>query len=246
MKRNYTTLLLLGLIFLTFSCSDDSEMPQIESEEPTSNETSLDETEISDMEALAESEETSSVISDENWQITDYIQHLHGEKVVESNADLDPSNGVNWFYQTLDVKGGYASITGAVEGWKEYVIWRMKDGNDLVGELSVGCGPACTYDYSFYKGVGSQVETIETSEVIPVDELMEYANELQPKAIKEYPLDYEEDMQLVYVFPQKGTGMQVDLVLGADELRIKLANLSWDKEKFSVSSHETTVQLIAG
>jgi hypothetical protein len=244
MKRNYTILFLLGGVFLTAGCSNETAEPQIETNEPTISETSPDEPELSDMEALSETEE--AVIADENWQITDYVRHLHGEKVVESNEDLEPMNGVNWFYQTLDVKGGYASITGAVEGWKEYVIWRMKDGNDLVGELSVGCGPACSYDFSFYEGVGSQIEMIETNEIIPVDELMGYANDLQPKALKEYPLDYEEDMQLVYVFPQKGTGMQVDLVLGADELRIKLADLSWDKEKFSVKSHETTVQLIAG
>lgn len=230
--------------FLVFGCVNNSTEPKDES---NSNEIEVtEEQEMLEAASLMDDTDNESETNAQNWQITDYVEHLHGEKVAESHSDLAPEDGVNWFYQTLDIKGGYANITGAVEGWKEYVIWRMKGESDLVGELSVGCGPACSYDFQFFKGKGKNIETIETSEIIPVDELMEYANALKPKALEKYPVDYEEDMQLIYVFPQKGTDMQVDLVFGADEMRIKLAMLEWNKEKFSVISHQSTVEIITG
>ena len=58
----------------------------------------------------------------------------------------------------------------------------------------------------------------------------------------EYPLDYPEFSQYDFLFPKKGTTLKIDLVLGADELRMALADLSWDKSIFSIEQLYETLK----
>lgn len=176
----------------------------------------------------------SESIPNTDWQINNYANHLIGENIASSAETADNDNGNYWYYQTLDVKGGFASVTGAVEGWKEFVVWRMEDGDDLVGEMTVGCGPACDYQYTFYKGRGAEIEEYSENELFPMDELNRHKTEMIAKIIAKYPVDYPEDSQLIYNFPQKGTGMRVDVNIGADEIQVPIAQLAWDKSLFYI------------
>lgn len=168
------------------------------------------------------------------WQINDYVLFLHKEEVAANAEEMDYDAGQYWYYDKLDLKGGYALITGAVEGYKEYVLWRRSDGKDLVGELTVGCGPACSYDFQFYLGNGDEIKPIEPKEILPVDELNAQMAKLAKLSNEKDPVEYTEDKQLRYVFPQKGTAMEVHVVLGADELEIKLGKLQWNRLTFTV------------
>jgi hypothetical protein len=51
-------------------------------------------------------------------------------------------------YQTVtnhstDLKNDYISYSGRWEGGGEFAVWRKKNGTDLIGDSSYGCGPAC-------------------------------------------------------------------------------------------------------
>jgi len=175
--------------------------------------------------------------ADGNWQIDDYAEMLTGDVIASSADKANMENSVGWYYQELDLAGGFASVTGAIEGWQEFVVWRMADGDDLIGFMSVGCGPVCDYAFRFYKGQGEDAQQIEMKDVFPMTEI----NEIQEAKHKEildrdngFGFDYPEDSQLYYHFPKKGTSMEVDIVVGADELQEPIFSLSWDKSKFSI------------
>jgi hypothetical protein len=230
MKKFIYGFLILGL----WSCGGSDEVVSEENEEES--DTLMTEVE-------EENEELAEDVfipenADGNWQIDDYAEMLTGDKIAASADEANMENSVGWFYQELDLSGGFASVTGAIEGWQEFVVWRMADGDDLVGFMSVGCGPVCDYAFRFYKGQGENAQQIEMNEVFPMTEI----NELQETKHKEildrdngFGFDYPEDAQLYYHFPKKGTSMEVDIVIGADELQEPIFSLSWDKTKFSIA-----------
>ncbi len=222
---------------LLISCGgENAANNEVENEPENQSDVSL-ETVIEDDEAVEEAVDQileSESVPNADWQINNYANHLIGENIASSAETADSDNGNYWYYQTLDVKGGFASVTGAVEGWKEFVVWRMADGDDLVGEMTVGGGPACDYQFTFYKGRGAEIEEYSENELFPLDALNRHKTEMIAKIIAKYPVDYPEDSQLIYNFPQKGTGMRVDINIGADEIQVPIAQLAWDKSLFYV------------
>lgn len=176
------------------------------------------------------------------WQIDDYAELMRGKKIYTSWDDVpEDEKGGGDIYETLDLKGGYANVTGAYEGWSEFVIWRMADGNDLLGSLTAGCGPACSYDFDFTV-MKDGLEVRDGNSLIPWKEIDAHRDKMMPKIMELYGggLDYPEDDQYVFIFPQKGTSMQVDLLLGADEVQLPLLKLKWNKEFFSIEERYTT------
>ncbi|MEO9531272.1 MAG: hypothetical protein ABJG68_11890 [Crocinitomicaceae bacterium] len=184
---------------------------------------------------------------DGNWQIDDYAEMFIGGEIAATAEESNMENAVGWFYQELDLAGGFASVTGAIEGWNEYVIWRMTDGDDLIGTMSVGCGPVCDYAFTFYKGKGKDASPIEMTEIMPMNEIEAHKKEMHEKVLNDDKyggFDYPEDAQLYFRFPQKGTSMEVDLIVGADELQTTILELTWDKTKFSIKKKYTEIKVI--
>lgn len=172
---------------------------------------------------------------DGQWQINDYAEMFAGGKIYNSTDEMPEDEiGMHSYYQKLDIAGGYASVTGAYEGWSEYVLWRMADGRDLLGTMSAGCGPACSYTFNFYICEQEKTKKVNMQEMFPMDEMHEHRDMMREKALEKWELDYPEDFAYIYKFPQKGTSMQVDMMLGADEIHVPILKLSWNKEKFSI------------
>lgn len=199
-----------------------------------------------EMEADTTQEQASSITDSstvENttavWQIDDYATFLIDESIADSPSDAE---GFDHYYTRKEVKKGYAKVEGAIEGFYEFALWRMTDGDDLVGKLEVGCGPVCSYESTFYKGKGNELKPYDQSFLFPLQEMNEHKEAMIKKALVRHPtIEYHEDSQLIYNMPVNGTGMRVDLVLGADELRIPLLFLSWDGSAFSLKTKYTKV-----
>lgn len=83
-------------------------------------------------------------------------------------------------------------------------------------------------------GNGTSISKIETADIIPVKELNDRMAIFAKKSNEVNPLDYAEDQQLYFAFPQEGTAMEVHIVLGADEMMIKLGKLNWNKMTFTI------------
>lgn len=231
-------LILSGTLFL--SCGDEiatnpaleSEVsPQVDSE--ITNDLPASNQETSEFNALEVLESESVPNSD--WQINNYANFLIGEDIATNTDDLNYDNGMNYYYQTLDIPGGFASVAGSMEGWKEFVVWRMADGDDLVGEMTVECGPACGYIFNFYKGLEAEIVAYPQDKLFPLVAINRHSEEMLVQILEKYPVDYPEDSQLIYNFPQEGTGMRVDLNIGADEIQVPIIRLEWDRSIFYVA-----------
>lgn len=213
------------LSFLFFiSCSDTS-----------SNSEKLKEVDIPKdtivTEVLEEEFANEMFLNGDKWEINDYASEILSEPIA---SDMDQANDNEWFYDWLDIPAGYVTVRGPIEGWHEFVLWRMDNGKDLVIQMTVGCGPACDYTFAFYEGNGLKVEPVSPQDYIPVAELESQKDEMVKKALLDFTVDYPEDSQIVYNLPQEGTSIQVDVVIGADEIRFPLAMLGWDGMSFYI------------
>lgn len=191
------------------------------------------------VEADVDSSMTDSVAEDaleigsSGWQINDYAEHFMEAEIKLSSEDMDYEAGDMWFYETLDVKGGYAAVTGAVEGSIIFAMWRMENGNDLIGRTAASCGPVCDYSYEFYEQNGEEGE-VATNTLLPMGEIEEHRKKIHDQLNERYEYEYEEDCQIYFELPKKGTSMYVHISAGANEHEFRLAKLKWDKKKFSI------------
>ena len=234
---------LLPLSVLIFACGGeeapadeaeeipgDPDAEVIVNDEPLQN---GDYTELMDGEQVAIEYQPEN--EDGKWQIDDYAEVFMGEEIYPSWDDIPEDKDFGYIYEVLDVKGGYAHVTGAYEGWSEFVLWRMDDGYDLIGTMHAGCGPVCDYRYEFFKCKGQEITKISMARLFPMAKMDDHAEEMRKKVVadQEY-IDYPEDKVYLFRFPQKGTSMDVDLMIGAEEYIVPIYKLSWDKQKFSI------------
>lgn len=233
---------ILALVVVSMSCNtadQSNRSDDVEQLDSSTTNSSTDSVEIIDR-TTENSEVTSAT---DKWQIDDYVNLLMDSYI---QLSTEPATTNDWFFDTLDIKGGFASTRGAVEGWQEFALWRMSDGNDLVIAMLVGCGPACDYTYQFYVGKGRNIKAYSETQLVPLTEIEEHKKGIIPKIIEAYPVDYPEDDQLVYNLPQKGTGMRVDVVVGADEIRVPILFLKWDGNSFSIHEKYTAINVVNG
>ena len=219
----------LGCVFFFLSCGESVE----------AEETSEPKAEEIDTEVLEEdsTSEVTNQIESTGWQIDDYAEFFEDACITDSQDDIDwndPKDKCRMYYETKDVKGGFVSIRGGMEGWIEYVMFRMSDGGDLVCRMAVDCGPACGYNYKFYYCMGEDYSEAG-DELFPMTEMQKHQKVMYQKGLDKYgDFDYSEDNQLRYVFPQKGTSMDVHLILGADDIEYPILTLGWNKKNFFI------------
>lgn len=222
----------IGLLF--FACGESNSQEDKEMSENAEFTTNIEDS-TSGETALTSSEEVN--IEPSGWNVDDYAEFFEDACIVDRQDQIDwndPDEKCHLFYETKDVKGGFVSIRGGMEGWIEYVMFRMADGRDLVGRMAVGCGPACSYEFKFYYCNKEDYE-LALEQPFPVEEMDTHIEKMYKKGTEKYPdLEYAEDYQVRYVFPQQGTSMAVNLILGADEIEYPIIKLGWNKTNFFV------------
>jgi hypothetical protein len=170
----------------------------------------------------------------EKNQVNDYAEYFLQAKVFEDPSSMDFEKGDMHYYETLDLKNGYAAITGAYEGSYQFAIWRMANGNDLVGKTSSECGPGCNYKFTLYE-ITKDGDIDVTEALIPMDDIEKQRQKLESKAKAEGRMEEEFNSQLKFILPQKGTSMDVYLSMNLNELEFPIVTLSWDRSKFTIS-----------
>lgn len=116
----------------------------------------------------------------------------------------------------IDLKNDYISYDfgGALEGSGEFAVWRRKNGTDLIGQTSRGCGPACTtISLNFMEANKTDV----TNKVLP---RLTAAQEVQIQAFYKKKTGDTYNTSFALKFPRVGTTITLenfvdDLVLGS-------------------------------
>lgn len=223
----------VGIFSLLISCGGN------EGETVAENGSSEVEQESSAEEVVLGDEMSEEVVEEGRegpMQIDDYAALLLEADIKASSDEMSYENGDQHFFQINDVKGGYAEVTGAYEGAYEFALWRMADGSDLVGQTSRFCGPVCGYSHQFFKFDAEGNKTDVTTDILPWKEIDAHKENMAEAIREKEELEYEEDVDLWFQLPRKGTSMEVSISMGANEIEAPMMKLSWDKEKFSVEA----------
>lgn len=223
MNRN---LLLIATAFLIIACNNESNPSPSTSEEPAETTTKQPQ------ELIVESDVPSSIfyLKDENL-ITDYAEFFLETKIYNTPEEMTAGNG-SYYYETIDVKNGFAVVSGTFEGSYTLAVWHMANGEDLVGKTSMGCGPVCDYSFDFYQ-VRAQLVNDVTSTIVPINEINEHKEKMLTKLNKKHEVD-DHNPQLKFVLPQKGTSIEVYLSVDANEYEFPILRLDWNKEEFFI------------
>src|SRR5690606_38265214 len=160
-----------AMFFFLSACGSEHESKEnldTDTQDSLSGDSSTNDTVIQD-ELQMESEEYLLTKDNSVWQIDNYAESLLNHKITTPEK-ADRSGGDYLIYETIDLKGGFVAVTGAFEGRHEFALWRMKNGYDLIGWYTTGCGPVCAYDCKFYEREGEQGAEI-TETILPLDEM---------------------------------------------------------------------------
>ena len=219
----------------TFLIACSSEPEVAETSEGSVTEEIIEEAQTEDNEAIeAPTIEIEDVVevANENWQINDYVEFILDTKVGEGFDDAEEPYFHH--YTDLDIGAGYAEVTGAYEGASTYVLWRMANGNDLIGTTSYGCGPVCDYSYLFQEYDGTKATDVSKS-TLPQDEISAHFEKIEKEMQKKYPeLTDDPNGQYMYSLPKEGTDLTLFMSYHLNDFEFPIMVLSWDKEKFSV------------
>ena len=168
--------------------------------------------------------------------IKDYAEYfLQANVYTNDEIEKNRPEDAYFNYYVLDEKKGYAHINGSFEGDFYFAIWQLANGNDLVGKMTAYCGPACNYVCNFYE-ITPVGEMEITALILPMDEI-----ELKRQQVEDelrMTGDIEKDIlpaQTKFIFPQKGTSIDVYFSANSNELEFPMLTLDWDGEKFAVA-----------
>ena len=231
--------IIIGLLLMFYGCGNAES-------DNTEDITSSENNEIIE-ENIGESEQDTTNHSDLNmakpWQINDYSSYFLESPIASSSDEVKWEEGEMWYFETLDLANGFARVDGAIEGNYEFALWRMANGNDLIGKTWMACGPVCDYGFNFYeqeKGEGEEV----TESVLPMKEISAHQEKLHQRINEKYTdIEYPQDSQLRFFLPQSGTSMMVNIVVGADEVEFPLLKLKWNKKQFLVDEYYDDINL---
>lgn len=148
------------------------------------------------------------------------------------------------FFQVLDPQNGYASVTGAFEGWMEFTYWNRADGTMLLAETAAGCGPVCDqslYFYSFSKG-SDEFTQLELEDVIPTTEIDSHVELMADRGFEQFEMEGD-DFFPWYTLPQEGTSILIEMDMDLNEIVFPIMELSWNKERFEVSKYIYEIEL---
>lgn len=139
-------------------------------------------------------------------------------------------------FQEKDIKNGYLQVTGAMEGYYIFALFRGPKAHWLIQQGSE-CGPACNQNFKAYKFVNGKLETTKKFESLyPKDQVDKHVAKLIKKLPKG-PTD--EDLQVWLRLPKTGTSIDI-LILEQNPGHVsgksqvyEAGRLNWDGSRFN-------------
>lgn len=226
MKQCFTLTL---LVLLLGSCTEENSTGS-EKKEINAPEDVVEQTDTTNEESVSEIVETPAD-STGPLSVLDYMQMIHGSNEAAYGPNQEYLN-----FQVKDVKNGYLEFAGAYEGFITMVLWRAKDGDDIIAETHFGCGPVCDQTFhikEYFRGVE---KPMEENMLIPNAEIIQVFENKSAMFMQHYAdiVDAEIGPSLWYRLPQKGTSITLTMAYDQEEIEAYLAELTWDGERFSV------------
>jgi hypothetical protein len=171
-----------------------------------------------------------------------YAEQMLGCKIVENKEDVDLRKGILYYYAVKDIAGNYGHISGGYTGDYYVSLWKMDNGNDLIGFTHFNCEASCLYECSFYE---SNLESMNevTTEIFPVKKMTKHMNKMKKKVLGSGVDIQDPKAQFKFILPHGHGLLSVYLSIDNNKLEFPLLELEWNGEEFQI---HTKYKEIAG
>lgn len=161
-----------------------------------------------------------------------YAEELLNSKIVERKEDVDLRKGKLFYYKVLDIPGNYAQVSGGYSGDYFMALWKMENGNDLLGVTHDNCEATCTFECSFFECNPDTIIEV-TSQIFPVKKMEKQLNKMSKKVMASRELD-NSNPQYKFILPRSQGLLEVRLSMENDKIEFPIMHLRWSGSKFVV------------
>ncbi|MFT4600573.1 MAG: hypothetical protein ACI857_000748 [Arenicella sp.] len=162
-----------------------------------------------------------------------YAERMLGSKIVDKKDDLAIRQGILYYYKTLDIPGKYVHVSGGYSGDFKFAMWKMTNGNDLIGITNDNCQPICKYACSMYEF--TEHDSVDVSATIfPINKMEKHLAKLKKKVLAENSDITDDAAQYKFELPLDGDPMIVYLTMNHNKFKTPLLELEWNGEQFVI------------
>jgi len=161
-----------------------------------------------------------------------YAERLMKMKIVDEKSQLNRNKGIVYYYKEKDIAGNYVHISGLREGDFQMSMWKMENGNDLLGVTSGSCQPVCVYECSFYEFTALDSTDI-TSSIFPLQKMKKQLKKMKKKVLSSTQVK-DENAQFKFILPHDRGLLQVFLSINNNSIEFPIMDLMWNGNEFVV------------
>jgi hypothetical protein len=153
-------------------------------------------------------------------------------KIMDNKADIDLRKGRHYYYKIKDLASNYVHISGGLGGDYVMAMWKMDNGNDLIGVTAINCSPVCVYECSFFE-FSEDAQKMVTTEVLPLKKMKRHFDKLYRKLRKEDRTKAEVALWK-FLLPKKGYPLELQFSIDKNKTEFPALQLDWTGSKFVV------------
>ena len=161
-----------------------------------------------------------------------YAERLMGMKIVDDKNQLNRSKGIVYYYKEKDIAGNFVHVSGLREGDFQMAMWKMDNGNDLIGVTSGSCQPVCLYECSFYEFTALDSTDI-TSSIFPLKKMSKQLKKMKKKVLSS-TLVKDDNAQFKFILPHDKGVVAVFLSINSNSIEFPIMDLIWDGNQFVI------------
>lgn len=165
--------------------------------------------------------------------IHNYAERMLGHQIVDSKDDVDFRRGKLYYYKTKDLNSNYVHVSGGYTGDYMLALWKMENGNDLVGVTHYNCQAYCIYECSFFEFTLDD-STEVSADILPVNKMAKHLNKIRSKVIGGAGEMDDEQAQFKFVLPTNGGLLRLEISIDHNRIEFPIMDLEWDGGKFSI------------
>ena len=163
-----------------------------------------------------------------------YAERMLSSKIADKAEDIAIRKGILFYYKELDIPGKYVHVSGGYSGDYKFSMWKMDNGDDLIGITNDICQPSCEYACSMFAFSDSD-STDVSAQVFPLKKMEKQMIKLSKKVLAQHPEITDQKAQYKFNLPKEGEPMLVYLSMDNNKIEVPLLQLVWNGKEFQIS-----------
>ena len=162
-----------------------------------------------------------------------YAERVLGSQIKESKEEVDLRKDVLYYYAEKDLPGNYVHVSGGYTGDYFVALWKMKNGNDLVGVTHYNCQVYCVYECSFFEFTQNDSTEI-SAEILPVKKMVKHLTKIKSKVVGAAGNMDDEEAQFKFILPHGSGYLGLEISMNRNKVEFPIMQLEWTGEKFAI------------